>query len=83
MIFCNSKSLGNDFFFLIFTLNLKNIKLYIDILDIVLPCGYITISIIQICKKKKKKRTKCYHTTTIELKDSQLSMLCTKSQDIT
>ena len=46
MIFCNSKSLRNDFFF--FTLNLKNIKLYIGILDIVLPRGYPTISLIQI-----------------------------------
>ena len=59
MIFCNSKSLGNDFFFF-FTLNLKNIKLYIDILDIVLPCGYLTISLIQICNQKKKKKNQQY-----------------------
>ena len=44
------------FFFFFFTLNLKNRKLYIDILDIVLPWGYLTISLIQICKKKKKKK---------------------------
>ena len=49
MIFCNSELLGSDFFF--FTLNLRIIKLYIDRLDIVLPCRYLTISPIQICKK--------------------------------
>ena len=54
MIFCNSESLGNDFFF--FTLNLKIIELYIDKLDIVLPCRYLTISLIRICKKKKFKK---------------------------
>ena len=83
MIFYNSESLGNDFFFF-FYVKFKNHKIIHRQLDIVLPSRYVTISLIQICKKKKKtSRTKCYHTTTIELKDSQISMLCLKSQDIT
>ena len=82
MIFYNSESLGNDFFF--FNLKFKNHKIIHRQLDIVLPCRYVTISLIQICQKiknKKPSRTKCYHITTIELKDSQISMLCLKSQD--
>ena len=54
MIFCNSESLGNDFFF--FYIKFKNHKIIHRQLDIVLPCRYLTISLIQICQKKKKKQ---------------------------
>ena len=51
MIFCNSESLGNDFFFYI---KFKNHKIIHRQLDIVLPCKYVTISLIQIYEKKRK-----------------------------
>ena len=59
MIFYNSESLGNDFFFF-FYVKFKNHKIIHRQLDIVLPSRYVTISLIQICKKnlkiKKKKK---------------------------
>ena len=60
MIFYNSESLGNDFFYyyyyyyFFFYVKFKNHKIIHRQLDIVLPCRYVTISLIQICKKKKK-----------------------------
>ena len=52
MIFYNLESLGNVFFFYV---KFKNHKIIHRQLDIVLPCRYVTISLIQICKKKKEK----------------------------
>ena len=77
MIFCNSESLRNLFF--LFYIKFKNHKIKHR------QIGYCTSMQISnnLTKKNKNKKTckaKCYHTTTIELKDS---MLCLKSQDIT
>ena len=55
MIFYNSESLGNDFFFYV---KFKNHKIIHRQLDIVLPCRYVTISLIQIYKKIKLKKKK-------------------------
>ena len=55
-------------------MNLKIIKLYIDRLDIAIPCGYLSVSLIQICNQTAGQSV----IIQPQLKDSQTSVLCPK-----
>ena len=71
MVFWNLESLGSELFL---TLNLKIIKLYIDRLDIAIPCGHLSVSLIQICNQTAGQSV----IIQPQLKDSQTSVLCPK-----
>ena len=55
-------------------MNLKIIKLYIDRLDIAIPCGHLSVSLIQICNQTAGQSV----IIQLQLKDSQTSVLCPK-----